>query len=97
MANITVNSTQIRAKKDQLSALNKNFKAAVTNLSDSERTLATMWEGDAQAEFRRTFNKDIVMFNAFHDAVEKYIATLEKIAQEYDRTEQANVRLAKEH
>lgn len=97
MAQLVVTSTQLRQKAQTLRTLNNLFKNAIGKLSDSERTVAGMWEGEAQQEFRRVFNKDYLQFEAFYKGINEYIQTLENAAKEYDATEARNVQLAKKH
>ena len=93
MANILVNSNQLRSAADALEQLNAQFKTAITNLNTDENTLASQWEGDAQKAFRTAFQKNYQQFEEFHKGITEYINTLRTIAQTYDNTEDKNVAL----
>ena len=59
MSAIMVNSTQLRQKATQLEQYNKQFKQRVDALSEKERSLGTMWEGEAKKAFHNEFTHSL--------------------------------------
>ena len=91
---IEVNSSTIRQKAGELRQKNGAFQEKVGQLQTAEKALDSMWDGDAQAAFHRAFTTDVKKFDQFHKAIEKYAKALEHIAEEYEKTEKANVGIA---
>lgn len=89
------NTNQIRQKASQLEQLNGQFSQAVNALVESEASLASMWEGDAQKSFREAFNNDRQQFEEFFKGIGKYVQALRDAADNYDKAESKNVELAK--
>ncbi|MDO5415631.1 MAG: WXG100 family type VII secretion target [Lachnospiraceae bacterium] len=91
---IRVTTTELRKKAQELRELNSKFKNEVAGLGDSEQTLSTMWEGEAQKVFRGEFQKDKAKFDAFYNGIEQYVQRLNETADRYDRAESENVSTA---
>ncbi len=91
---LTVTTTTLKAKAEELRALNSKFKSEVANLESQEATLNGMWEGEAKDVFHQNFSKDVIQMNNFYNAIEKYVQVLNNIAVEYERAEQNNVNIA---
>ncbi len=89
-----VTSSQLRQKADELRTLNGQFKASVSNLQASESALNGMWEGDARKAFHTAFMQNKSKFDNFSNGMEEYAQRLLNAADEYDRTEAANVGIA---
>lgn len=94
MGEIRVTSAELRRKAEELRSLNSQFKAKVGDLTNCEKSLASMWEGDAKTAFHTAFNNDSIQWNNFHTLIEQYIVTLMNIATEYDNKESINTNIA---
>lgn len=94
MAEFQVTATELASKASNLRDMNTRFQSLVDSLSDQEANLATMWEGQAQAAFRTSFNNDRDQMTAFHTLIEKYCTTLEEIAKKYQEVENQNTETA---
>ncbi len=95
MAMFLVNFEQLRQKAEQLEQMNVQFRKAVSQLSDSEASLAQMWEGEAQKAFRTAFNQDREQFEAFAQGIDKYVQALREAVSQYESAENKNVGIAK--
>ena len=82
--NIIVNTATIRNKAGELKTLNNRFRQQVEQLKTQEASLNAMWDGDA------------VQMNNFYNAIEKYVQSLQEIAEVYEAAERRNVQIAKE-
>lgn len=91
---ITVTTATLTSKAAELKQQNSSLKKKVEELTTTENSLNSMWDGEANDAFHKEFQKDIVQMNNFYNAIEKYIASLEQIAKEYDRAEKANLSIA---
>ena len=94
MAEFNVTASQLNAKAEELQQLNATFKTKVNALEETEASLASMWEGEAQAAFRSAFNRDKTNMNNFYNAIAQYVAVLQEIASRYAQTEAQNVQTA---
>jgi len=94
MAEIRVTSASLRAKKDELQQMNAKFKDAVNKLQDTEKTLNSSWEGEAQKAFDSKFNNDKIQMDNFYNAVQAYVTALDQIIAQYEKTEATNVQIA---
>ena len=90
MALISVTAAQLKAKADELTNLNGNFKSNVQDLEATEQNLAGMWEGQARDAFDRQFNNDKIQMTNFSTLIEKYVNTLISIAAKYEQAESVN-------
>ena len=95
MSYFKVSSQELRNKAGELQQLNTNFKNQVEALVNSEQTLASMWEGEAQQAFRTAFNNDRQKFGEFATGIAKYVQALRDAAQKYEQAEAKNVNTAK--
>ena len=91
---ITVTTTQIKNKANELKSLNSKFKNQINSLRSSESSLNSMWDGEANDAFHKAFNSDMTQLNNFYNAIEQYISKLNQIAQAYDKAEKTNVSTA---
>lgn len=91
MANtIQVTTTALNNKATNLKTYNSKLKSQIENLKTAESALNSMWDGEANDAFHKTFNQDIIQMTNFYNAIEKYIACLLAIIKEYERAERAN-------
>lgn len=95
MALIQVTAAQLKAQAEKLRDYNSNFKTQVSSLETIEGNLNSMWEGEAKAAFHTAFQSDKVQMDNFYNAIEKYVASLNVIAQKYEQAESQNVDTAK--
>ena len=91
---ITVTTTTMKNKANELKSLNNKFKNQISSLRSSESSLNSMWDGEANDAFHKAFNNDMIQLNNFFNAIEQYIAKLNQIAQAYDKAEKTNVSTA---
>ncbi len=95
MANsIQVSTATLTNKATELKSINSRFKTQVENLKTTESSLNSMWDGESNDAFHREFTKDITQMHNFYNAIEKYVTTLNEIAQEYEKAEKANLATA---
>lgn len=91
---ITVNTATVNSKASELKTLNSNFKKQVSNLRTAEKTLNSMWDGDANDAFHKAFESDATQMDNFYNAIEKYVSNLQEIVKAYDKAEKANLNTA---
>ena len=91
---ITVTTTQIKNKANELKSLNSKFKNQINSLRSSESSLNSMWDGEANDAFHKAFNSDMTQLTNFYNAIEQYVSKLNQIAQAYDKAEKTNVSTA---
>lgn len=96
MSEFRVSVQELKAKADELRALNSQFKSSVGELESTEANLASMWEGEAKASFHNAFTGDKVQMDNFYNAIEVYAAKLDVIINRYIQAENSNVTLANE-
>lgn len=94
MSQFSVTAAQLRAKAEELTGLNSNFKSNVSDLEATEQNLSTMWEGEAKAAFHTAFTNDKTQMNNFSMLIEKYVASLLTIAAKYEQAEATNLETA---
>ena len=94
MATFRVTPNELRAKAEELRALNAQFKSEVGNMEALEGALAGMWEGQAKDAFHNAFISDKTQMNNFYNAIEVYVQRLEATAAKYAQAEAANVEIA---
>lgn len=94
MANFNVTASNLTTGASNLMELNANFKAQVENLVSTESTLNSMWEGEARDAFRKVFEEDKEQLDKFAVLVDKYVETLNQIAENYKKAEETNTSIA---
>ncbi|MCR5734004.1 MAG: WXG100 family type VII secretion target [Lachnospiraceae bacterium] len=94
MAFFQVTSSELRSRAEELRTLNGNFKAQTEALQNTEETLRTMWEGEANNTFHAAFVRDKGQMDGFKQTIDQYIEALLTIASKYDEAEARNVSLA---
>lgn len=85
---------QLRAKAEELAALNNSFKTNVSELEAEEQNLMGMWEGQAKEAFHQAFSSDKIQMTNFSTLIEKYVASLITIAAKYEEAERINTETA---
>ena len=91
MAEITVTSAEIRRRAGELKRLNESFKRKAGALEQTELLLNSMWDGQAQTAFHRTFLNDKRKMDTFYRAINSYITALGDIASKYESAERKNL------
>lgn len=94
MAYFQVTPSELRQTAGTLREYNQSLKTQVENLTSAEGTLNTQWEGAAKDAFHNAFMNDKIYMDNFAAEIEKYCATLEIMAAEYEKAEAANVETA---
>lgn len=94
MGLIRVSAVELRAKAEELTGLNNNFKTNVSDLEATEQSLTTMWDGEAKDAFHTAFSKDKIQMTNFSTLIEKYVNTLLTIAAKYEQAENTNLNTA---
>ena len=94
MAEIRVTPQELKNKAEVLETLNRSFRAEVEKMVGYEQTLAGMWEGEAQAAFRKAFNDDKAKMEAFAINIDKYVLALREDAQRYETAESTATNIA---
>lgn len=96
MGVIRVTATELKARAEELTSLNKTLKTNITDLESCEQNLGTMWEGQAKDAFHQAFNSDKIQMTNFCTLIDKYVVTLLSIASKYERAEATNTNTASE-
>lgn len=94
MSFFEISSTELKSRMEELKELNSRFKTVKEGLEQSEQTLRSMWEGDANENFHNAFIRDSGQFDAFYSTIEQYVAALTLIGERYDTAERRNQELA---
>lgn len=94
MASFITTPAQLRAKAEELAALNNSFKTNVSELEAEEQNLMGMWEGQAKEAFHQAFSSDKIQMTNFSTLIEKYVASLLTIAAKYEEAERINTETA---
>lgn len=94
MAFFMVTPPELRSTASTLREYNSNFKTQVNALEAAEGTLNSAWEGASRDRFHASFMNDKAYMDAFATEIEKYCATLESMAAEYEKAELHNVEIA---
>ena len=87
MAEIRVTSNELKSKADMLQQYNTQFRSEVNTMTGYEAELAGMWEGEAQAAFRRAFNDDKAKMELFASNIDRYVEALRIDAAKYEEAE----------
>lgn len=91
---IKVTPKTLKDKATTLRNYNKSFNQKVGNLKTLQQKLNSMWDGEANDSFNKDFQKDAKQLDAFYKAVEEYAKALDKIADNYEKTEERNRKLS---
>ena len=94
MAEFRTNTGELKSKAAELANLNQKFKTMRQGLETIEAALNGMWEGEARTAFHTAFSKDMIQMNNFATLIEKFVQSLNQIAQKYDTAEMANTNIA---
>lgn len=94
MATFRVTTNELKAKAEELRALNAQFKNEVGNMEALERSIFDMWEGEAKDAFHNAFSSDKVQMDNFYNAIGVYVQRLEAAAAQYAKAEATNLEIA---
>ena len=91
---MVVNTQNLRSRATEMENFNTRFHQEVMRLREDETLLCSSYEGDAQRKFHEQFTLDMEKFDRFYSVIQQYIAQLRQDADNYDRTEAANLEIA---
>ncbi|MBO5303960.1 MAG: WXG100 family type VII secretion target [Lachnospiraceae bacterium] len=91
---ITVNPSQVDKKAQELKRYNTSLKKKIQELKTQEKSLNSMWDGEANDEFHKRFNEDMTQMNNFYNAIENYVSKLNEIVDAYEKAEKKNLSTA---
>lgn len=91
---ITVTTKTLTSKANELKSKNSEFKKQVAALREQQKSLDSMWDGDANKEFNTAFNNDATQMDNFYNLVERYVTSLNEIIKAYEDAEKTNVNTA---
>ena len=94
MSFFQVTAAELRKKAEQLKGLNSRFKTGVDTLENTEQSLKSMWEGEANDTFHKAFLRDKGQMDQFHAVIEQFIEALLVIAAKYEAAENKNISIA---
>ena len=94
MAQFKVTSSQMRSSIEELKEMIERYQVIVQKLEESEASLKTMWEGEANDAFHRAFLSDRHKMEDFRRLIIMFIQTLTTITQRYELTEMKNREIA---
>ena len=90
MAVIKVNSTTMREKAASFNTVANSIKTYTDEMLNEVDGLKTTWEGEAAEELIQKFKNLASTFEGVYDTILAYSTFLEKAAEAYDATENAN-------
>lgn len=94
MAYFQVTSSELKQKAEELSNLNQRFMNEVEGLVNSQASLKSSWEGEANEAFNSEFLRNKVQLDNFKSAVAQYVDALMVISAKYEEAEARNLSLA---
>ncbi len=94
MSYFEVTSTEVKNKASLLMELNQKFRTCVTELSEKEVELNSMWEGEANVAFHNAFTSDKNQMDTFNQLIDRYVEALNEIASKYAIAESRAIQLA---
>jgi len=89
-------SAAIQQIIDELTNLNREFRAKADEIRQEQSTLTTKWKGDASTEFQDNFHREEPNFESFATAIDEYISALQEILAQYEQAEESNKAIARE-
>lgn len=89
MADIKVNSEQLRNTAQQISGELQNFTSLTSSISQDLSSLSSDWEGDAFTSFLDKFNALQPSFSKYEEVINSYVTFLNTTAEEYEANEAA--------
>jgi len=95
MGVIMLTSSQLSAKKEELSSLNSTLKEQINELQMQIKSLDSEWEGNAADAYKARAQKDIGRMENLCQVVDSYVKALDTIIAEYKKAESMNVATAK--
>ena len=94
MAQITVTTTELSRKMDELQNSNNQLNQQIEQLKGQENNLCSLWEGEARDKFDQEFKNDVQQMMDFHKAIGDYVAKLGTIINAYNDAERRNLEVA---
>lgn len=96
MSQIITNTRKMREESQKLNQLLTKFKSQKDKLMSTQKSLDGMWDGDANTQFNKAFQKDMVQFDNFARVIRDYANALNQMADNYDKAEATNVSIAQQ-
>lgn len=96
MSQIITNTRKMREESQKLNQLLAKFKSQKEKLMSTQKSLDGMWDGDANIQFNKAFQKDMVQFDNFARVIRDYANALNQMADNYDKAEATNVSIAQQ-
>lgn len=96
MSQIITNTRKMREESQKLNQLLTKFKSQKEKLMSTQKSLDGMWDGDANTQFNKAFQKDMVQFDNFARVIRDYANALNQMADNYDKAEATNVSIAQQ-
>lgn len=96
MSQIITNTRKMREESQKLNQLLAKFKSQKEKLMSTQKSLDGMWDGDANIQFNKAFQKDMVQFDNFARVIKDYANALNQMADNYDKAEATNVSIAQQ-
>ena len=94
MAEYKVTSSELTAKAQELSGYIAQFTTEMNNLVNTENTLASTFEGEAQKAFHANFTTLHSEMETFKSVMQDYVTQLNVAAQGYETAEQQAITIA---
>lgn len=93
---ITLDSTQVLAIADQISANNVTLQEALTSSQATINNLSSIWTGQAAEETYAAYDSFATKyFQTYYDVLDQYVKFLRtNVATQYEETETVNTQLA---
>lgn len=86
----------MREKANELEKWNNDLVKLTSDLRGHQQRLTNAWDGPANDAFDSAFKSDMVQFDNFARAIREYVQALRQAADEYERKENDNKRIATE-
>ena len=94
MGKFQVTPAQLSATERTLTEKNAEFRSCLSQLLTLKEELSAEWQGSASQAFDQVFEQNRDQWERFAGLIDQYIAGLEKVRQNYIRTEATNRTLA---
>ncbi len=91
---IKVTSATITSKNNELKSLNSKLSSELSSMDSTEKSLLSMWEGDASNAFDKNYQTDMTKMQNLQKAVQNYCTALDQIVSQYEKSEKKNIATA---
>ncbi len=94
MEQIQVTVSQLSDSGAQLKSLKTQLKSMIDETDSIVNQLQNDWEGEAADAFQSSYKTNSQKLNQATEGIQSFISALDRILEEYKRTEANNVRIA---